>query len=195
MKTPPWVEENATDKKPGNKYLYGDKMLIGFPKKKYFELYAGMCSSDKIYSVQAKDFPKDVAAVIYYPNYNIEENDGELAKGAKVGTEHVFAVLTDDLVSFLKQRGITSNVMNYQWGFSGETYYKLSNLKEYKNAAFVNPSAFEWVSEDEVEEVDPQAPDDDSPNSDAPTPSEPEKKKSNTKAIIAALIAAISLLN
>lgn len=185
MKTPPWVEENATDKKRTNKYLYGDKMLIGFPKKKYFELYDGMCSSDKIYSVQTKDFPKDVAAVIYYPNYNIEENDGKLAKGEGVGKGHVFAVLTDDLVSFLKQRGITSNVMNYQWGFNGEIYYNLSNPKEYKNAAFVNPSAFEWVSEDEVEEVDP----------DVPTPSEPEKKKSNTKAIIAALIAAISLLN
>ena len=72
MKTPPWVSPFiGDDEKQPNRYLYGDKVLFGFPNRTYFELYTGTCSSDKIYSVQTKDFPKDIAAIVYYPEDNV----------------------------------------------------------------------------------------------------------------------------
>lgn len=179
MKTPPWVEENATEKENKKNYLFGDKVLFGFPNKTYFELYDGTCSSDKIYSVQTKDFPKDVAAVVYYPEDNVNIDVRKFALRAAVGKQHIFVEYSSDLANLLKKHEIESSVAYYAEEDKG------LGQRTYKNAAFVNPSAFEWVSEDEVEEVDP----------DVPTPYEPEKKKSNTKAIIAALIAAISLLN
>ncbi len=177
MKTPPWVE-NTTENENKKNYLFGDEVLFGFPNKTYFELYAGTCSSDKIYSVQTKDFPKDVAAVVYYPEDNVNIDVRKFADGAAVGTQHIFVEYSSDLANLLKKHEIESSVAYYT-----DAEDKGLGLRTYKNAAFVNPVAFEWVSEDEVD------------GDDVPTPSEPEKKKSNTKAIIAALIAAISLLN
>lgn len=190
MKKPPVMPTN-TEVEATNKYLFGDKVLFGFPHRTYFELYEGMCSSDKIYSVQTKDFTPDAAAVIYYPNYNIEEKDDELATDNPVGTDHIFVLLTDDLISFLEQRGITSDVMNYQYGYNGSTYYKLSALKEYQDAAFVNPKAFEWLTEEQVKElpgtITPDTPDD--PKKDK------EVKQKKKTALLAGIIALFSLLD
>lgn len=197
MKTPPWVE-NSTKQEDNKNYLYGDKILFGFPKRTYFELYAGTCSSDKIYSVQTKDFPKDVAAVIYDPNYNLITDTSKLADGESVGKDHIFVALTDELVKLLAERGITSDVLNEQYAYNGSTYYALNNPKVYEDCAWVNPNAFEWLTQEQVES--------DGESDDAPeveqdvdpevNQEESTKKKSNkNKAIIAALIAALSLLN
>ena len=161
MKTPPWVSPFiGDDEKQPNRYLYGDKVLFGFPNRTYFELYTGTCSSDKIYSVQTKDFPKDIAAIVYYPEDNVNVDVKKLANGAPKGKQHVLVEYTADLSNLLESRGVKSN-----------------------GASFVNPSAFEWVSADEVEGDDIQE------------DNQPIETKSNKKVIIAALIAALSLLN
>ena len=158
MKTPPWVSSFIGDDEKPNRYLYGDKVLFGFPNRTYFELYTGTCSSDKIYSVQTKDFPKDIAAVVYYPEDNV--NVDKLANGAQKGKQHILVEYSADLTNLLESRGVKSN-----------------------GASFVNPSAFAWLSADEVEGDDLQE------------DNQPTKNKSNKKVIIAALIAALSLLN
>lgn len=199
MRKPPVTPTNP-EVEATNQYLFGDKVLFGFPHRTYFELYEGMCSSDKIYSVQTKDFTPDAAAVIYYPSYNIEEKDDELATDNPVGTDHIFVLLTDDLVSFLEQCGITSDVMNYQWGYNGSIYYKFTALKEYQNAAFVNPKAFEWLTEEQVKElpgtITPDAPDTpDDPNDPNDPKEDKEVKQKKTTALLAGIIALFSLLN
>ena len=179
MKTPPWVE-NATEKEDKKNYLFGDKILFGFPKRTYFELFNGTCSSDKIYSVQTKHFPKDVAAVVYYPEDNVNIDVHKFADGAAVGKQHVFVEYSSDLANLLKKNGVESNTTYY-----ADAEDKGAGQRTYKNAAFVNPVAFEWVGLEDVEEdgTDVYIPD-------------PEENKSNkNKAIIAALIAALSLLN
>lgn len=164
MKTPPWVSSFiGDDEKMPNRYLYGDKVLFGFPNRTYFELYTGTCSSDKIYSVQTKDFPKDIAAVVYYPEDNVNVDVEKLANGAQKGKQHVLVECTADLSNLLESRGVKSN-----------------------GASFVNPSAFAWVRADEVEI-------DDLPEDNQPI--ETKETKSNKKVIIAASIAALSLLN
>lgn len=161
MKTPPWVSPFiGDDEKQANRYLYGDKVLFGFPNRTYFELYTGTCSSDKIYSVQTKDFPKDIAAVVYYPEDNVNVDVKKLANGAQKGKQHILVEHSADLSNLLKSRGVKST-----------------------GTSFVNPSAFAWVSADEVEIDDLQE------------DNQPTETKSNKKVIIAALIAALSLLN
>lgn len=198
MKTPPWVE-NSTKQEDKNYFLYGDKILFGFPKRTYFELYAGTCSSDKIYSVQTKDFPKDIAAVIYDPKYNLITDASKLADGESVGKDHIFVALTDELVKILAERGITSDVLNEQYAYNGSTYYALNNPKVYEDCAWVNPNAFEWLTQEQVEledESDGDAPEVLPDVEQEVDPEESTKKKSNkNKAIIAALLAALSLLN
>lgn len=159
MKTPPWVSPFIGDDEQPNRYLYGDKVLFGFPNRTYFELYTGTCSSDKIYSVQTKDFPKDIAAVVYYPEDNVNVDVKKLANGAQKGKQHILVEYSADLSNLLKSRGVKSD-----------------------GASFVNPSAFAWVSADEVE-------------IDETEDNQPTENKSNKKVIIAALIAALSLLN
>lgn len=183
MKTPP--VENSTKQEDKSNYLYGEKILFGFPKRTYFELYAGTCSSEKIYSVQTKDFPKDVAAVVYYPEDNVNIDVREFANGAAVGAQHIFVEYSSDLANLLKKHGVESSVLYY-----ADAEDKGAGQRTYKNAAFINPVAFEWIGLEDVEE-------------DVEENAEPEvnqeesvKKKSNkNKAIIAALIAALSLLN
>lgn len=161
MKTPPWVSPFiGDDEKQPNRYLYGDKVLFGFPNRTYFELYTGTCSSDKIYSVQTKDFPKDIAAVVYYPEDNVNVDVKKLANGAPKGRQHILVEYSADLSNLLESRGVKSN-----------------------GASFVNPSAFAWFSVDEVEGDDLQE------------DNQPTETKSNKKVIIAAFIAALSLLN
>ena len=161
MKTPPWVSPFiGDDEEQPNRYLYGDKVLFGFPNRTYFELYTGTCSSDKIYSVQTKDFPKDIAAVVYYPEDNVNVDVEKLANGAQKGKQHILVEYSADLSNLLESRGIKSN-----------------------GASFVNPSAFAWLSADEVVGDDLQE------------DNQPIEIKSNKKVIIAALIAALSLLN
>lgn len=147
MKTPPWVSPFiGDDEKQANRYLYGDKVLFGFPNRTYFELYTGTCSSDKIYSVQTKDFPEDIAAVVYYPEDNVNVDVKKLANGAQKGKQHVLVEYTADLSNLLKSRGVKSN-----------------------GASFVNPSAFAWFSADEVEG-------DDLPEDNQPTETKSNKK-------------------
>lgn len=61
--------------------LLGQEVLVGFPSKgndrrkgRFFELFFDTCYSDKLYSVQIKDFPENVPAVYYVPgsNYGID---------------------------------------------------------------------------------------------------------------------------
>lgn len=190
MKTPPWVE-NSTKQEDKKNYLYGDKILFGFPRRTYFELYAGTCSSEKIYSVQTKDFPKDVAAVIYDPKYNLITDASKFADGDSVGKDHIFVALTDELVEFLAKRGVTSDVLNEQYAYNGS----LTNPKVYEDCAWVNPIAFDWLTQEQVESEDES--DGDAPDVEPEVSPEEstEKKSNNNKAIIAALIAALSLLN
>lgn len=176
MKTPPFVEN--TTEKDNKKYSFGDKILFGFPKRTYFELFNGTCSSDKIYSVQTKDFPKDIAAVVYYPEDNVNIDVHKFADGAAVGKQHIFVEYSSDLAALLKKNGVESNTTYY-----ADAEDKGAGQKIYKNAAFVNPVAFDWIGIDDVEEdkID--------------TPEEEENKSNKTKAIVAALIAALALLN
>lgn len=149
----------------------------GFPDRTYFELFEGTHPSRKIYSVQVNDWKKAFSKKeMFDRNHDMHLSNDEIVYkyedvAAVVQVEHqklenkashLLVEPTADLIKFLKDRGVN---------IKGDLY--------------VQPLAFDWVSEDEVEEVNP----------DVPTPSDSEKKKSNTKAIIAALIAAISLLN
>lgn len=174
MKKPP-VED--TEKKTDN-YLMGDKVLYGFPNRTYFELYSGSCKSDKLYSVQNKHMPDGVAAVVYDPQQNKNVDLAEFRDGQAVGREHVFVEYTADLIQLLNDRGITTDVV----------YFADNDkvMRTWKDAAWVNPSAFTWVEADDADiEVDVDV----DYNKGDKTP-----KKTN-RAILAALVAAITLLN
>ena len=80
---------------------------------------------------------------------------------------------------YLDDMGIKSEVTYYT-----DCENKSAGNSVYKNAAFVNPKAFEWLTQDQVEELISDS-----------NANEGEQTKKSNKVIIAALIAAISLLN
>lgn len=183
MKKPPIVTTNQEVGK-SNRYLFGDKVLFGFPNRTYFELYKGMCSSDKIYSVQTKDFTPDAAAVIYYPDDNIVGEYDGLNTNAPKGWSHIYVKFTADLESFLEQRGVTRERLIFAPPKFKEIITVTSN-----DSAFVNPRAFEWLTEEQVEELN---------NTITPdTPNDPNigAKQKKSRAILAGVIALFSLLN
>lgn len=164
-------------------YSYGDKVLFGFPNRTYFELYKGTCKSDKVYSVQTKDFQEDVAAVIYYPNQNVNIDVDKFQEKAAVGKQHIFVEATEDLAAFLKSRGIELESLYYV-----DAMDKGKGMATIKNAGWVNPVAFDWVA---LEDVEIEEGSENNPSQD-----ESDKKSSSkTKAIVATIIAALALFN
>lgn len=129
----------------------------GFPNRTFFELYAGEHPSEKIYSVQVKDWVESAgdstAAVVQVDLDQVMTNH----------ESHMQVEPTADLVAFMDSRGITL-----------------------PDTIYIQPLAFAWSrdGEFEVEEetVEPQ-------------PDGGKEKGSKTKAIWAALVAALALLN
>ena len=176
MKRPPVVDTE----KNTNTYLMGDKVLYGFPNRTYFELYSGSCKSDKLYSVQNKNMPEGVAAVVYDPQQNKNVDLAEFRDGQAVGREHVFVEYTSELAELLRARDIRTDVVYYV------DANKANGMRTWKDAAWVNPSAFTWIAADDADiEVDVDV----DYNKGDKTP-----KKTN-RAILAAIVAAITLLN
>lgn len=147
MKNPPFETEPTVEKQ--DKYLYGDKMLYGYPNKTFFELFSDTHWGDKIWSVQTKDFPKDVPAVIYIPsrNINIDWSNKREDEGDDRGQKHIFVALTDELISFLASYGIDAEALNYY-----DNKDKARGRVFIQDSAWVIPSAFEWEPVDLPEE-------------------------------------------
>lgn len=177
MKTPPVVNTETKN----DSYLMGDKVMYGFPSRTYFELYDGSCKSKKLYSVQTKHMPKDVAAVVYDPKHNLNIDKEDFRKGSPVGRDHVFVEYTEDLIELLKRHGIETKVV-----YHDDVSNKSAGMSTKKNSAWVNPSAFTWISADS-EDIDIEP-------GDADIYVDTDSKKTG-KAIVMALIAALSLLN
>lgn len=178
MRKPPVT----TTDKPNEQYAFGDKVLYGFPSRTYFELYTGPCSSDKIYSVQTKDFPKDVSAVVYDPTFNLSKDLEKMKKNPAVGHFHVFAEYSKDLSDFLAKAGIDDKDVDI----------KVTDQNGYIHngtGAFVNPVAFEWMTEDGVvvEDFNPI-------KNFVSDPTQAESTSMKHKSLLAAIIAVIALL-
>ena len=151
---------------------------FGFPSRTYFELFTGEHPSSKIYSVQVKDwrdaFRKPVWDNLHHdinakPDRYVYEDRAAVIEVGNQSLEnkqqHLLVEPTADLVSFLANRGVTI-----------------------PNRFYVQPLAFNWPSEDEVVvENDVEVEDDTTPDVSVP--------KNNNKALLAAIIAAISLLS
>lgn len=151
---------------------------FGFPFRTYFELFTGEHPSSKIYSVQVKDW-RDAFSRPVWDNLHHGINAKldrfvckDRAAVIEVGNQsiknkqqHLLVEPTADLVSFLADRGITI-----------------------PNRFYVQPLAFNWSSEDEVVvENAVEVEDDTTPDVSVP--------KNKTKAILAAVVAALTLLN
>lgn len=84
----------------------------GIPNRVYFELYAGSHPSEKIYSVQVKDwkYPEDVAAVVQTEQQSLANRES-----------HLKVEPTEELVRFMNARGIELpdeiwvQPLAYQW--------------------------------------------------------------------------------
>lgn len=122
--------------------MLGDKILYGYPSKTYFELYDGRGYSDKIYSVQTRDFPKELPAVIYVP----EENSSQF-KDDKAHQKHVFVIPTPELEEFLGKRGVVCYTKK-DLAYGG--------VREVENSAWVNRYAFDWVEPQDTPEIPEQ---------------------------------------
>lgn len=191
MKKPPF--NTTTSKTSTPSYKFGDKELIGYASKKYFELFVNAGHSDKIYSVQTSDFPKDIPAVIYLPKRNDNIDWGRDGHGA----EHIFVRLTPELIDFLAKRGVESAGYNHVY----DDPYRVSNIKEYiLNHAWVIKSAFHWVDpnapledEDDII-VDPYYPHpEDNPENEIEQEKIKELEAVKRKTLLAALVAVITL--
>lgn len=152
----------------------------GFPNRTFFELYAGEHPSEKIYSVQVKDWIHYFEYEHGRPASNPTDKDGNPIKlreyedrAAVVQVDmdqtmtnhesHLKVEPTEDLVLFMQSRGI-----------------------ELPEIIYIQPLAFAWSrdGEFEIEEDYMDEPQPDSGNN-----------GSKTKAILAALVAALALLN
>lgn len=189
MKKPP-VDTTSTTKT--DNYLFGDKTLIGYANRKFFELFVNTCKSEKIYSVQTEDFPEDIPAVIYIPEKN--KNIDWPSEEPSVGTKHIYVRLSDELIEFLAERGVVAAGYNYKYD-----PYKVSNQKYFiLDHAWVIPSAFRWEDADPIEDEEIEA---DDPYYPHPEDAEPEiteeeqqAKLNRKRAVIATAIALITLL-
>lgn len=128
----------------------------GFPNRVFFELYTGEHPSEKIYSVQVKDWnaiAEDAAAVIQV------DMDQKMTNHES----HMKVEPTADLIAFMDSRGITL-----------------------PDTIYVQPLAFAWSRDGEFEVEEEMV---------EPQPDGGKEKGSKTKAIWAALVAALALLN
>lgn len=129
----------------------------GFPNRTFFELYAGEHPSEKIYSVQVKDWVESAgdstAAVVQVDLDQVMTNH----------ESHMQVEPTADLVAFMDSRGITL-----------------------PDTIYIQPLAFAWSRDGEFEVEEEMV---------EPQPDGGKEKGSKTKAIWAALVAALALLN
>lgn len=129
----------------------------GFPNRVFFELYAGEHPSEKIYSVQVKDWVESAgdstAAVVQVDLDQVMTNH----------ESHMQVEPTADLVAFMDSRGMTL-----------------------PDTIYVQPLAFAWSRDGEFEVEEEMV---------EPQPDGGKEKGSKTKAIWAALVAALALLN
>ena len=129
----------------------------GFPNRTFFELYAGEHPSEKIYSVQVKDWVESAgdstAAVVQVDLDQVMTNH----------ESHMQVEPTADLVAFMDSRGI-----------------------ELPDTIYIQPLAFAWSRDGEFEVEEEMV---------EPQPDGGKEKGSKTKAIWAALVAALALLN
>lgn len=162
----------------------------GFPDRTFFELYNGQCngrSADKLYSVQVADWEKFLSKRIIDSGHEIWETPNVEYKytptaavvdidvsdqSIKVG-EHIRVVPTVALASFLESKG---------FGCPSEVW--------------VNPDAFGWkeYGEYESETGDQFFPGKEDEPYNGGTENQSDKKNVNGKVVLAALVAAISLL-
>ena len=157
--------------------MLGDKILYGYPRKTYFELYVEREYSKKIYSVQTRDFPKDLPAVIYIP----EKNSERFHENGKAHQKHVFVVPTPELEDFLASRGVECYTQVKQeiqdpLKQAGQTTVI---TKTTDNTAWVNRYAFDWVEPEEEITVEIKT----------------EDQNYKTKSLLALAVAIVSLLN
>lgn len=182
MKTPKSTIDSA---KKQDSYTFGDKVLVGYARKKFFELFFDICHSGKIYSVQTKDFPRDTPAVIYIPesNHNIDWENPTPTESPKAN-KHIFVQLTPELIEYLDSRGIQAKGMNYY-----DPDERGRGMKLHQDHAWVISRAFEWEDAELI--------DDDSTTTVDPTPSDPtpsDKKNNKTKALLATAIALLTFM-
>lgn len=76
-----------------------DKVEFGFPFKVFFELFAGEHPSDKIYSVQVKDWN-----ILFKDRAAVEMNSTPV--GDIDGAKHIAVKPTADLIDFFSYKGI-----------------------------------------------------------------------------------------
>lgn len=155
----------------------------GFPNRVFFELYAGEHPSEKIYSVQVKDWIRYFEYEHGRPASNLTDKDGNPIKlreyddrAAVVQVDldqvmtnheiHMQVEPTADLIAFMGSRGISLP----------ETIY-------------IQPLAFAWSRDGEFDV------DEDFEDTVEPQPDGGKEKGSKTKAILATLVAALALLN
>lgn len=150
------------------------KCQLGIPNRTYFELYVGEHPSEKIYSVQVKDWQKYFSKEKPLKNQEIYENKVERIyeetpavvdinpnQTLKSKEAHIWVSPTDELVKFMALKGI-----------------------ELPDELCVQPLAFDWEDGECDIEIEDEI-----------TVTPVEKKKSNTKTILAIALAVLSLLN
>lgn len=125
--------------------MLGDKVLYGYPRLQYFELFTEQKYSKKIYSVQTEDFPKDLPAVIYIPENNKEKAPREAANH----NDHIFVILTPELEAFLNSRGVVSYAIKKTTDKRG-----IQLDENIENAAWVIKKAFDWKEPKEDDVID-----------------------------------------
>lgn len=129
----------------------------GFPNRVFFELYTGEHPSEKIYSVQVKDWVEsagDSTAAVVQVDMDQKMTNHE---------SHMKVEPTADLVALMDSRGISL-----------------------PDTIYVQPLAFAWSRDGEFEVEEEMV---------EPQPDGGKEKGSKTKAIWAALVAALALLN
>lgn len=155
----------------------------GFPSRTFFELFAGEHPSEKIYSVQVKDWIRYFEYEHGRPASNPTDKDGnpfklreyddraavvqvDMDQSLENRASHLKVEPTADLIDFLASRGV-----------------------DVPDTLYVQPLAFAWSRQGDFD-VDEEI-------VKIPEESKDDKQKGNskTKAIIAALVAALSFLS
>lgn len=145
---------------------------LGVPNRTYFEIFTSTHPSEKVYSVQVKEWVEENSYEVRDKNQSMYENKAQRVyedtpavvdlhpeKVLKSKADHVQVEPTQELVKFLAKRGV-----------------------EIPNGIWVQPMAFEWEDgECEAPEVEIETP-------------VQEEKKINSKTWLAIALAALSFL-
>lgn len=145
-------------------------MEFGYPDRTFFELFAGEHPSDKIYSVQVKDWKKyfllkyaDFEKPEYIPTPAVVRV-GDSMFIQENREQHLRVEPTAELIKFLDQRGV-----------------------KIPSEIYVQPMGFAW----DTQEVHSH---DDFPGGDSHEKPTKEEKSSQIKAILATIVAVVTLL-